>query len=449
MNNKRVVVLSFLLMIIGQIAFAQSHILDKYVAEGLLGNKVLKQQDFQLQKAIYSLQEAKSLFMPSVAFNTTYTTAQGGRTIDIPVGDLVNPVYTTLNYLTKTNSFPQISNSSEQLFPKNFYDVRFKTQMPLFNAEIKYNQAIRKEQVNLQKADIQVYRRELTKDIKIAYFNFLKASDVINVYENALQLLHENERVNKSLIENGMANPTVLLRTQNEISRMIGEQAAAINTLNNTQVYLNFLLNRDLMANIQKDTLLKQNTQPILLIGKREELNKLETAIGINQQILGMNKAYSQPKVGMGLDLGSQGFLKNVESKNLFVLFGLSIDLPIYQANRNQLKIKQTEADLQTLTMQLEQAKEQLQLQVQLSQNSYEAARKIYESKNGQVNTAQRYHRDMLRRYKEGQANYIELLDAQTQITTAHLQQTITLYDVWIRWAELERAKASIAASAE
>jgi outer membrane protein TolC len=71
------------------------------------------------------------------------------------------------------------------------------------------------------------------------------------------------------------------------------------------------------------------------------------------------------------------------------------------------------------------------------------SAKEIYESKALQVSTAERYYRDMFRRYKEGNLNFIELLDAQTQITTAQLQQSISLYDVWVKWVELERAKAS------
>jgi hypothetical protein len=145
--------------------FGQSDILNNYVQEGLKNSQTLKQQNFQLQKAIFALSDAKTLFKPNVNFNTTLSTAQGGRKIEIPIGDLVNPVYTTLNKLTQTNSFPQIQNSSEQLVPKDFYDVRFKTTMPLINAELKYNQAIKQDQITLQQSEIQLYKRELVRDI--------------------------------------------------------------------------------------------------------------------------------------------------------------------------------------------------------------------------------------------------------------------------------------------
>ena len=97
-------------------AYSQSS-LDSYIKTALNNNETVKQQQFLLTKSLYALKEAKSLFLPSVGFIGTYTLAEGGRTGDIPVGDLVNPVYETLNQLTGTNNFPQLQNQSILLNP--------------------------------------------------------------------------------------------------------------------------------------------------------------------------------------------------------------------------------------------------------------------------------------------------------------------------------------------
>ena len=429
---------------------AQSEILNNYVQEGLKNSQTLKQQTFQLQKAVVALAEAKTLFKPNINFNTTLSTAQGGRKIEIPIGDLVNPVYTTLNKLTATNSFPQIQNSSEQLVPKDFYDVRIKTTMPLINAELKYNQAIKQEQISMQQFEIQIYKRELVKDIKSAYINYLKALEAIKIYENTVKLLREAERVNESLIKNGSANPTVLVRTRNELAKIDGEFEAAKGNQKNASAYFNFLLNKDFSEKIEIDTLSHNNFNISLTDGHREELDKIQKGIDINKQILGLNQSYKKFKIGASLDLGSQGRFaqiasadKNFFAPNTFVLLGVSFDLPIYSFGRNQLKIKQSELEISSLDAQMQQVKTQLDLQAEIAKNSLASAREIYESKASQVSTAERYYRDMMRRYKEGNLNFIELLDAQTQITTAQLQQSISLYDVWTKWVELERAKAS------
>ncbi|WP_158279642.1 TolC family protein [Arcicella aurantiaca] len=437
-------------LLIGFGSFGQSDILNNYVQEGLKNSQTLKQQNFQLQKAVFALSEAKTLFKPNINFNTTLSTAQGGRKIEIPIGDLVNPVYSTLNALTQTNAFPQIQNTSEQLVPKDFYDMRVKTTMPLLNAELKYNQAIKNEQISLQQTEIQVYKRELVKDIKLAYINYLKATEAIKIYENTLKLLHESERVNESLIRNGSANPTVLVRTRNEISKFDAEIDAAKSNQKNAAAYFNFLLNRDFTEKITLDSLGKEGLKFDLADGHREELDKIKTGIEINRQILGLNQSYKKWKIGASLDVGSQGRFaqiagadKNFISPNAFVLLGISFDLPVYSFGRNQLKIKQSEMEIASLDAQMQQVRNQLDLQSELAKNSLNSAKEIYESKASQVSTSERYYRDMMRRYKEGNLNFIELLDAQTQITTAQLQQSISLFEVWTKWVELERAKAS------
>jgi len=439
-----------LMMLLSFGTVGQSEILNNYVQEGLKNSQTLRQQNFQLQKAIFALSEAKTLFKPTVNFNTTLSTAQGGRKIEIPTGDLVNPVYTTLNKLTQTNNFPQIQNSSEQLVPKDFYDMRIKTTMPLLNAELKYNQAIKQDQITLQQSEIQVYKRELVRDIKLAYINYLKATEAIKVYENALKIVRESERVNESLIKNGSANPMVLVRTRNEISKINAEFDNARGNQQNAAAYFNFLLNKDFTEKITLDSLEKGAFKLDLSEGHREELDKIQMGISINRQILGINQSYKKLKIGASLDLGSQGRFaqiasadKNFFTPNAFVLLGVSFDLPVYSFGRNQLKIKQSEMEIASMDVQLQQAKNQLNLQAELAKNSLNSAKEIYDSKASQVSTAERYYRDMFRRYKEGNLNFIELLDAQTQITSAQLQQSISLYDVWIKWVELERAKAS------
>ncbi|MES2796747.1 MAG: TolC family protein [Bacteroidota bacterium] len=433
--------------------YAQSPVLEQYIRESIENHPSLKQQNFAIQKSLYALEEAKGLFLPTVNFNTTYSTAAGGRKISFPVGDLVNPIYSTLNKLTPAGSpkFPEgaIPNVNEQLVPKNFYDMRLKTQMPIFNAEIKYNQKIKKQLINVQQAEMEVFKRELVKDLKTGYFNYLKSLEAIHIYENAQTLLKETERVNRSLIKNEMALPMALIRTQNEQSKIEADAILAENNRKNAQAYFNYLRNQPFETEILIDTTFRTSLSKTLIekesvqINNREEIQKLEAAIRVNETILAMNKAYHKPKIGGILDIGSQGSVKDINAKNPFVLLGLSFDLPVYAGNRNNLKIKQQEMELASLNEQEKQIKNQLLLQTEMAKNSFIASTNSLFAKNTQVETAKRYYNDVLKRYKENQINYVELFEAQTQLTNSLLQKNIANYDNWIRFAELERAMAS------
>jgi outer membrane protein TolC len=156
--------------------------LDSYIKTALVNSETIKQQQFLLTKSLYALKEAKSLFLPSVGFNATYTIADGGRTVDIPVGDLVNPVYKTLNQMTGTNNFRQLQNQSILLNPNNFYDAKIRTTYPILNAEIEYNRKIKTQQYNLQQIEINLYKRELVKEVKNAYYKYMQACEAVTIY---------------------------------------------------------------------------------------------------------------------------------------------------------------------------------------------------------------------------------------------------------------------------
>ncbi len=422
--------------------FAQNDPLDAYVREGLAANLILRQQQFNLRKALLSLDEAKTLFLPTVGFGASYTTAAGGRRIDLPLGDLLNPVYRTLNQLAQTDRFPTLENQNVQFFPKNFYDARFRITQPLLNAEIAYNRRIRQAQIPLQQAELNVYKRELVKDLKTAYFNYLKASEAVRVYQNARTLLLESQRVNQALVNNQMANPTVLLRSRNELGKNDADLVQAENARKNAAAYFNFLLNRDFETPVTVDSSYRRLQLDEIPVGTREELDKIRAATRVTETVLRLNQAYRMPRLGAQLDLGSQATDWHFNNQSRYALLGISLDVPLYAGNRNTLKIKQTQVDLAQLQVQTAQVQDQLHLQDFTASTSLQSARQVYASRKLQTETAQRYYRDLFRRYKENQATFIELLDAQTQVTTAQEQEVIALYDVWIRQAELERARA-------
>ena len=61
-----------------------------------------------------------------------------------------------------------------------------------------------------------VYKRELVKEIKTAYYKYYQSVKAEEIYNNALTLVNENIRVNQSMVKNGMRNNTALTRSETE-----------------------------------------------------------------------------------------------------------------------------------------------------------------------------------------------------------------------------------------
>ncbi|MBP1221890.1 TolC family protein [Flavobacterium sp. 1355] len=435
--------LTFALLCLGYLGYAQNK-LESYIQTGLKNNEVIRQHNFDINKSMYALKEAQALFYPTVSLNANYTKADGGRTIDIPIGDMLNPVYNTLNQITNSNAFPILENQSVLINPDNFYDAKIHTTMPLLNFEIIYNKRIKTQQTTLQKIELEIYQRELVKEIKIAYYKYLQSVEGIKIYEDALALVKENQRVNQALFRNEKINRTAVLRSDNEVIRIQANLETAQQTSNNARSYFNFLLNQKLDTAIETD---ENEAAPIEVFSEntqnREELQKLMQAKEINENVSKLTNSYWLPKVNGFADFGIQDFDFEVDKQSRYYFAGVGLEWNIFSGNKNKYKLKQVEEDQKKISSQTDNVKQQLLLQFQVSQNNLKSALEQFYADKNQKQSAKKYNDDITKLYKEGQAIYIELLDAQNQWVNAQLNTNISLYNSWIAFAELERANAT------
>jgi outer membrane protein TolC len=436
--------ITLVLLCCGFLGYSQSK-LDNYILIGLKSNEVIKQHNFDIKKSVYALKEARSLFYPTVSLNANYTVADGGRTIDIPIGDILNPVYSTLNQITNSNAFPALQNQSVLINPDNFYDAKIHTTMPLLNFEIIYNKRIKSQQSSLQKIELEIYQRELVKEIKIAYYKYLQSIEGVHIYEDALKLVKENQRVNRSLFKNDKINRTAVLRSDNEVIRIEANLETAKQTSNNAKSYFNFLINQKLDSEIEIDS--DNENLPNVMVSEntlnREELSKLNQVSEINENVNKLTQSYWYPKLSGFADVGFQDFDFEVNKDSRYYFAGLGLEWNIFSGNKNKYKIKQVELDSQKINSQTDNVKQQLLLQFQISQNNLKSALEQFHADKNQKQSAQKYNEDITKLYKEGQAIYIELLDAQNQWVNAQLNTNISLYNSWIAFAEMERVNAT------
>lgn len=423
---------------------AQSR-LDGYITEAVQRNQAVSRQSFQLARSLYALQEAKAFFMPQASLLANYTKAGGGRTIDLPLGDLMNPVYNTLNELTASQKFPQLSNESILLNPDNFYDAKLRTSLPLINTEIMYAKKIRQEDITRQQAILNVYKRQLVKDVKTAYYRYFQAVRAVEVYNNALKLVQENIRVNQSMLRNGIRNSTSLTRAQTELQRVEASITQARNQQQNARSYFNFLLNRPLADSIELDSaiLAIPAALPDAGIQQREELKQLQTTHTIALLAEKKEQSLFTPKVSTFLDLGSQGFNWDFDNKTRYYLWGVNLQWDIFTGGQRKQRIKQARADASIAQTAYNETLQGLELELNRAQNNYNSACASFRIAQTQLQLSEKYFADQQKVYREGQLLYIELLDAQDQLTQARLQVLQAWAEVQASAADVERAQAS------
>ncbi len=437
--------MKYLLLLFALPVFGQKSVLDEYVAMAFQQNITLQQKSIQVEKAMIALKTAQSLYQPSVAFQGGYQSGEGGRSIAFPVGDLLNPVYSTLNALTKSTAFPQIKNVETNFFPRDFYDLKVQTTMPLYNKDISYNKQIQEQSLSLQREDVTLYKRELVKQIKTSYFNYLLSLGLIKVYENSLNLALEGKKVNEKLLANGKGLPAYLLRSDSEIATIQAQIADALKQSQAAQYYFNFLLNRELNAEIRIDFEVEKAVSGVYSVapGVREELSLLTKSINLQETVLKMNESFYLPKLNGFVNLGSQSTIYDINAKSAYYFLGLQMDIPIFTGKRNLYKIKQSQLDivsaknaLDLSTKQFNMATEIAQKNVQSSLVGFQASKKSYEA-------ASAYLRLIEKGYKEGVSTYLETVDARNQWMNAQINYQLKQFNVLIAAAAYEREAAS------
>lgn len=424
----------------------QKSVLDTYIATAFQQNITVQQKSIQVEKAMIALKTAQSLYQPNLSFQGAYQSGEGGRSIAFPVGDLLNPVYSTLNALTRTTQFPQISNVETNFFPRNFYDMKVQSTMPLYNKDLSYNKQLQSQQIELQQVDLSLYKRELVKQIKTAYFQYLLSLGLQKVYQNSLYVAQEGKKINQKLLDNGKALPAYILRADSEIAQIQAQQAEAAKQSDAARMYFNFLLNAPLNQDIQIDFEVDKAIQEVIRTnageGNREELKILAKSISMQETVLKMNESFYLPKLNGFVNLGSQSSNWALNSKSAYYMLGLQLDIPIYAGNRNNLKIKQTQLDLATAKNTMDLTAKQLNLATETAQKGLKSSLVGYQASTKSLEAAGAYLRLIEKGFHEGVNSYLETVDARNQWMNAQINYQLNQFKVLIAAAAYEREAA-------
>ncbi|MCJ7446499.1 MAG: TolC family protein [Bacteroidales bacterium] len=441
MKIKFIIIIYFIPVII----YGQD-VLNDYVRYGLENNLALKQKLSGYEKSIEALREARALFYPNISFNARYTISEGGRIIDFPVGDLLNPVYATLNSLTSSNIFPMIENQEIRFLRPTEHETKIRIAQTLFNSDIYYNSRIKKELSVVEEMDVEQYRRELTAEIKKAYYNAAMTDALLLMLNDSRKLLVENVRVNRKLIGNDKVTPDYLYRSEAELDKFDQELQNAEKNNKIACAYFNFLLNRSLrdsiIIRIPSDfPVLAQLTGEYTraALENREELRKLENYEKISDLQIKMNQSGRLPDLFFVADYGFQGEEYVFNRDQDYMQASAVLTWNLFEGFRNKSKIKQALLEKEMAENQLEEARKQIELQVMSALDELSAAEKGILAAQSRLKNSRESYRIVERKYGEGQITLIEFIDARTTLTRAEENLIISKFQYLSAFAEFEK----------
>jgi outer membrane protein TolC len=437
--------LIFILLLLPGYLHSQE-VLDQYVILGLENNLALKQKYSGYQRSLEALKEARGLFYPSIYLGARYTMSEGGRVVELPVGDLLNPVYSTLNALTSSTMFPQIENQEIKFLRPTEQETRIRLTQPVFSPDIYYNSKIRKEMTIYQQADVDQYRRELVAEIKKAYYDIAMAGSILSTLVETRKLLVENVRVNKRLVENDKATRDILYRSEAELSKMDQDLLRAEKSRKTAEAYFNFLLNKPLNDSVIINELV---TFPLITdltekfttaaLENREEIKKLERYGDIADLQIKRGQSERLPDMFVAFDYGFQGEQYKFNKDYDYMQASAVLAWKLFSGFQTKARIKQSMIDKSIIDTRLEETKKQIQLEVMTTLSELLTAEKGITAAEIRVMNAKEGFRLVNRKYDEGQATLIEYMDARTNLTQSQVNLIISRYTYLSYYADFEK----------
>ncbi|MBK9270268.1 MAG: TolC family protein [Saprospiraceae bacterium] len=411
--------------------------LDELIQISWKHSSLLREKEFKLARLESQLKEAKALYMPSASIGSQYTLAAGGRSIDLPIGDLINPIHQKLNEIIGNPQFPNLQNVKTNFFPNNFYDAHLRIQQAIYQSDIGIAGSIKKEEIKIQESDIQASKRILAKEVTETCIQLASLEEHLKIIERAQQSLLMAKRNTESLQRNGLVTGTATLRIEAEIANLETKKTEITMNMDQSSLYLQYLTGLQRVDKIQFEHLPDIQNQAI---SPREEIVQLQSGIKIQEHVYKKEKQFYQPKIGVLADFGSQDF--NFKW-NPYVLIGLNLEWNFYNGGRLKQRKLQSEHAIHALESQLKAVQDQLDLQNELAKIQLNS--KIAQAKNYEVRiaSAEKIKTEAFKKYNEGSLGYLELLDAQNLWLNIQSDYQIARFNAWFSWADYQYKNAS------
>jgi len=444
-----------------QVGRPLGEVVDEYVRAGLAANLGLRAATLEVERSQAALDAARGRFFPEATFEARYTRAEGGRQIDLPFADLLNPVYGSLNQLLTASGrpaeFPQIEDRGFGLVREREQDTRVTLRQPLYSPAIPA--AVRGQRAILEGSEYArlAFARRLKRDISVGYLTWLQTSKTVAIVDSSRALLAENLRVNDSLFRNGKITQDQVLRARAELLAVDQQLREAQNGQAQARSYLNFLLNRDLDAPLEAaepDGEISRVTRDLAMLrstalDNRPELAQLDRAVAAAGAQTDIARAARKPTLSLGADGGIQGEKYEFGRGRNFATISLLLNWTLTDGGRRRAELRAANASERRARTQREELAQQVQLEVQQALDRLSTTSDSLLTAQARAEAAQAGFRIASRKRDEGAISQVEFIDARNALTGAALNLNLTRFQLLGRQAELDYATAAGALPAD
>ena len=423
-----VLILLFALL---SVALAEEKGLDFFIKKALENNLELKAERNKVKAYEYEYKSVRGMLFPTFKLSETYT-----RT-DVPGYVLFGKL--NQERITPFDFNPNKLNNPDSL---DNYETKLTLQVPVWmGGKLRAFKNMAKYMWEAQKLNYQRKEEEVILKIYKAYANAVLAKESIKVAEQAVKDAEEHLRLAKKAYEVGIALFADVLRAKVYYAKALENLKKAKNNYKVAKKALELLINENIgdfdvqdfkgCPSISEEEVLK------VALESREDYRATKYFAKSMEE--GVKSAYANmlPQVFAFANyfMYDQNTPFGSEGESYMVGIGLSWEFnlgfsPIFKAK--SFKEKKL-----SITHQRELLKKAIFFEIDKAYKNYENALYSLKSAENRVKQAKEVVRVLQKRYENGMARMVDLLDAQTQLDMARFDYVKALRDCNVARAEV------------
>lgn len=426
--------LSFVLIILPAMVYSRPLVkeheaLQAYIKHGLQENLAIAQENSQLAERRALIKKMSAYKTPQIVLHGRYTLATGGRTMDLPVGDMLNPVYEELGFSQR------LSNVELPLLPNRDQETKIRVAQPLLNRKIWIAEDLHSSLAIQQEKKVKVTEVEIAAAIRKSYYSWIKIQNAIQIAKESINESTEHLRVAQKLVSQGLSTSDIVYGAEAQLFQAEQVLLTYINQANSIKALFNQLLNRnitDSLISIFANDLLDYTTIDTTNLHMKDHalLSLFQQGKKSASLQTALEKTAYIPTISAFVDLGITGDRYSFEEEYRFAMGGLSLEWEILHGAKKRAGIEASKAVEERISHEEMSALIEIERTINDSRNAVASYEKALIVARKQHDAAKEQYRLVTKKFNSGLATFTELIDAKSRFNQASLNIAIVETDL-------------------
>ena len=412
--------------------------LEEAIALASQGNKALKIQNLEELRVKQAVKQAKSAWLPKVAFNGNISRYFDRQVIFLP------------------GSFAGTDKEVQEVSVGGLYQYNSAVTFNQTLFSMKSNQEIKASllEEKIEKEKTGDLESRLIHEVTKTYYQVLLTQNQLVLLEKSLQRNEKALKDAKSLFLQGKGLKTDTLRSYIAVENLKTSVAYQLSTIAITKTQLKQLIGLEENDELELvDSLsLNDNSDELDVFDesisvedlKRHDLEIQKLVIELKERRLAAEKAIRSPEISLIGQYQLQSQLDDENFKNQTwhntTFIGVNLSIPIFSGGKTTSKVKQSQLKLEQEKIKMDDMHDNVRLELATIMINWNNAKLQYETQKRTVEVAEVNYVMNNQRYNNGIGSKLEVSDAELALTSSQITYLQAIYNLKMSKTELQRA---------